>query len=209
MYNPPRFKSKNDEEAFTLMDRFPFATVISTSEGAPLISHLPLTPVKVGTQIELIGHLARANPHWKVLGTSSATAIFHGSHTYITPKWYAENDVPTWNYSVVHAKGRSELIESQDGIIECLQELRTQVERHWPSGWKFFIPNDLAGELSKHIVGFRIKVSEINYKKKLSQNRSPKDRAGILRGLETRTDENSYSVLKEMLSLYRQDGETK
>lgn len=210
MYNPQRFKSVDTNEAFDLMDRNPFATVITVVEGKPFVSHLPLTPKMVGNEIELIGHLARANPHWKSFANSQATVIFHGPHTYITPKWYAENDVPTWNYSTVHVTGKIELIESHDGIVDCLKELTSHVERHWPSGWEFFIPDDLMGDiLPKSIVGFKIKVAEINFKKKLSQNRTTADRAGVLKGLETRGDDNSRSVLSEMKKLYSSTGESK
>lgn len=95
MYNPQKFKIENGQDAFELMDQNPFATVITVVGGNPVISHLPLTPMKSGDQIELIGHLARANPQWKTFVNSEVTVLFQGSHTYITPKWYAENDVPT------------------------------------------------------------------------------------------------------------------
>ncbi len=210
IYNPQRFKSADTNEAFDLMDQNPFATVITVLEGKPFASHLPLTPKMVGNEIELIGHLARANPHWKSFANSQATVIFHGPHTYITPQWYLENDVPTWNYSTAHVTGKIELIESHDGIVECLKELTAHVERHWPSGWEFFIPDDLTGDiLPQSIVGFKIKADEINFKKKLSQNRTAADRAGILKGLETRADDNSRSVLSEMKKLYSSTGESK
>jgi transcriptional regulator len=185
------------------MDQNPFATVITIVEGKPFVSHLPLTPKNLGDKIELIGHLSRANPHWKSFSNFQVTVIFHGPHTYITPKWYAGNDVPTWNYLIAHVTGKVELIESHDGIVECLKELADHIERQWPSGWEFFIPDDLAGDiLSKNIVGFKIKIDEINFKKKLSQNRTAADQAGVLKGLESRGDDNSRSVLAEMKKLY-------
>lgn len=210
MYNPSRFKSENMQEAFELMDQYPFATVVSVSENKPTISHLPLTPKWLNDKIELIGHMARANLHWKILATSPTTVIFHGPHSFITPKWYAENDVPTWNYSTIHTNGRVDLIEDYDGIVECLKYLTNYTEKHWPSGWDLFVPDDLSGDvLSKSIVGFKIAVEQINFKKKLSQNRSPADRVGILNGLESRSDENSHLVRKDMLRLYSKNGEVK
>lgn len=210
MYNPQRFKSDDTTEAFDLMDQNPFATVITVVDGKPFVSHLPLTPKMVGIEIELVGHLARANPHWKSFANSQVTVIFQGPHTYITPKWYAENDVPTWNYSTVHVTGKIELIENFDGIVECLKELTAHVERHWPSGWRFFIPDDLMGDtLPKSIVGFKLKVDEINFKKKLSQNRTAADRAGVLRGLGSRNDDNSRASLADMSKLYYPNGELK
>lgn len=203
MYNPPRFKSENTNDAFQLIERNPFATVISVSDGKPIVSHLPLTPKKVDEDVILIGHFARANPHWKIFANNQATAIFHGPHTYVTPVWYAENDVPTWNYATVHISGSVQLIETYDGIVDCLKELTSHVERHWPSGWDFFIPDDLNGDiLPKNIVGFKIKIESINFKNKMSQNRSAADRTGILKGLASRTDDNSQAVLAEMKKLF-------
>lgn len=210
MYNPQRFKSTDPNEAFDLMDQNPFATVMTVVDDKPFVSHLPLTPKKMGNEIELIGHLARANPHWKSFANSQVTAIFHGAHTYVTPMWYAKNDVPTWNYLAVHVTGQIEMIESYEGIVECLKELTAHVERHWPSGWEFFIPEDLVGEvLPKNIVGFRIKIDEINFKKKLNQSQGPADRAGVLKGLESRSDDNSRAILNEMKKIYSSNGELK
>ena len=102
------------------------------------------------------------------------------------------------------------MIEDYDGIVDCLKELTTHVERHWPSGWDFFIPDDLTGDvLAKSIVGFKITVDSINFKKKLSQNRTPADRAGVLKGLEGRQDDASQRVLADMLRLYSKNGEPK
>lgn len=210
MYNPQRFQSTDTDDAFELMLHNPFATLISVVDGKPFISHLPITPKKIDSSIELIGHLARANPHSKFLAGSEVTVIFHGPHTYITPKWYVEDDVPTWNYATVHVKGSVEMIESNQGIIECLKELTVHVEKFWPSGWNFFVPEDLSGEiLQKSIVGFKIKIGDLNFKKKLSQNRSAADRVGVLKGLESREDDNSRFVLNEMKKLYSSSGELK
>jgi transcriptional regulator len=145
----------------------------------------------------------------KLLAQAPTTVIFHGPHTYVTPKWYAKNNVPTWNYSAVHVTGSVELIEDHAGLLECLKELSSHAERHWPSGWEFFIPDDLADPnvLVRSIVGFKIKVNDINYKKKLHQKSTPVDRAGVLRGLEGRSDNNSHEVLAEMQKMYSTDGE--
>jgi transcriptional regulator len=195
---------KDLDASFRLMDANPFATVISICNSMqPYISHLPLTPRRNGDRIELIGHLARANPHSKVLGNQKVTAIFHGPHAYITPKWYAEDDVPTWNYAAVHALGPVKLIEDYEGILQCLQDLSAHAERHWTSGWKFFVPDDLKEPvLTKSIVGFKIHVETIEHKNKMGQNRSKEDLGGVIRGLEKRDDDGSRGVRQELLALF-------
>lgn len=203
MYTPQKFKIADRDKAFDLMTKYPFATIISVFGDTPTISQLPLTPIRKGDQIQLIGHMAKANPHWKVMSQKKITAIFHGPHTYVTPMWYAENDVPTWNYANVHISGTVDLIEDTDGLIDCLKLLSKHSEKQWPSGWEFFIPDDLAGEiLPRSIVGFKITIEDLNFKMKMSQNRSEKDRSGIMKGLSQRKDEQSHLVLKIMEDLY-------
>ena len=210
MYNPERFKNIDTDAAFNLMFKFPFATVVTANESASFISHLPLTPIYEDGKIILVGHMAKANPHWKLMKDAFITSIFHGHHTYITPMWYAENDVPTWNYSVVHANGTAQLYEKYDDLIDCLKVLTSHVETNWPSGWEFFVPDDLPKEvLEKSIVGFKIKVDELSYKAKLSQNRTDADRSGVLSGLQGRADEQSLGVLQDMKKFYSADGKKK
>jgi transcriptional regulator len=204
VYNPETFKVEDLNEFMEFMSYNIFTTLISISNTEPVVSHVPLVPILVGDQIELIGHIARQNPHAKILGLGDATVIFHGAHTYITPKWYAKNNVPTWNYSVLHARGRVELIEDYRGLVDCLKILVDHSERLWTSGWQFNIPDDLYEEnLSRSILGFKMKITNINFKRKLSQNRSELDRKGIMRGLLQRADENSRKVLDDMNKIYK------
>jgi len=207
MYNPTRYQDSNQDEIFELMDQYPFATVISVGPDGPVVSHLPITPKRVEGKIELIGHLARANLHWQSLEQGKTLVIFQGPHTYVTPMWYKKNNVPTWNYVTLHASGATQLIQDHEGLVDCLKELTNHVERNWHSGWEFYLPEDLGPvQLPKAIVGFRIQVEKFNFKKKLSQNRSEEDRAGVLEGLKLRRDENSRLVFDEMSKLYLADG---
>lgn len=209
-YNPPRFQGKDRSEALDFISANSFATVITVFENNPIISQLPLTLQVNGDDIFLIGHLAKQNPHANVLSKSKATVLFHGAHTYITPVWYAENDVPTWNYSSIQVTGDVDLIEDNEGLIECLKILTDDTEKKYPSGWDFYIPEDLQGPvLTKSILGFKIKVCDISFKQKLSQNRSMIDRKGILDGLAERTDAQSQDVLADMKRLYNDDGSLK
>jgi transcriptional regulator len=200
MYLPKRFENQDWTQSLALMQKYPLATVISQTEQGPYISHLPLVVEANESEISLVGHLARANPHWKVLEKGSVTVVFHGPQAYITPKWYVENDVPTWNYAVVHVKGRCSLIEDPAGIQKCLKDLSDFAEKDNSDPWEFWIPEDLAapGVLEKAIVGFSIQVESLQSKFKLSQNRSETDRAGVIRGLENCEDNASQAIMALM-----------
>jgi transcriptional regulator len=185
----------------TFTSQIQLARLVSVgADQQPFVSHLPLIVEQHGENLMIVGHLARANPHWKLLDSRVATAIFHGPNTYITPKWYAENDVPTWNYAVVHAGGPIALIEDRAGVIRCLEKLTATVEAG-TDRWQFWIPDDLAGGVERHIVGFQMHVESLLSKFKLSQNRSEADRVGVMRGLGTRADDGSRGVLALMKQL--------
>jgi predicted FMN-binding regulatory protein PaiB/8-oxo-dGTP pyrophosphatase MutT (NUDIX family) len=166
----------------------PFATVVSTvstGEEGPTISHLPLIAELEGDSIVLYGHLAKANQHANILHDREVFVIFHGPHSYVSPKWYTKNNVPTWNYAVVHMKGTATTIDGFQETVGCLKKLSNKMELPDPHGWQFWMPDDLASaaELSSAIVAFKIKVSSVEAKFKLSQNRSLDDRVGVIRGL--------------------------
>ncbi len=182
-----------------IMADYPLATIISQTQSGPYISHLPLVVEQKGDELYLLGHLARANSHWKVMNGQSPLVIFHGPNAYITPQWYEQNDAPTWNYVVVHVTGNCTLIENSSDLQMCLEKLTDHVEVG-SNPWKFWIPEDLSGEgkLEKAIVGFSIKIESIQSKFKLSQNRSQQDRQRVIQGLIERGDEMSLKISKLM-----------
>jgi transcriptional regulator len=200
MYLPKRFENSDWARSLSLMQKYPLATVISQTDEGPFVSHLPLVVEVSEDEITLLGHFARANPHWKAICKQPVYVIFNGPQAYITAKWYAENDVPTWNYAVVHLKGSCSLIEDSAGIQKCLKVLSDFAEKGSADPWEFWIPEDLAapGVLEKAIVGFSIRVESIQSKFKLSQNRLEADRAGVIRGLEGRKDDASRAILELM-----------
>ena len=139
MYNPPRFQCHDEEAILNLIHTYPLATVISPTH----ISHLPLIVEKREGRLFLLGHLAKANPHWQNL--QDVRVIFHGPNAYISPRWYAANDVPTWAYAVVHLTGQVRVFEGHEDIVEKLTKLSAQMD----SGWEFWIPSDEQGRLTQ------------------------------------------------------------
>lgn len=205
MYIPKPFKQVDIQPLLDTMKANPFGTVISIHEGFPFLSHLPLLiETRESDKVVLVGHMARPNPQWKHFceGTE-VTTIFHGPHTYITPSWYSDpkNDVPTWNYTVVHAYGTPKIIDDFDGIESILNKSVDEFERLEPSPWKLQLSEDLKRNLVRGIVGFEIEVTRLEGKFKLSQNRTIEDRLGVMQGLSRRTDEMSKKVLDSMATL--------
>ncbi len=193
MYRPKHFVPQDRERVLDLIREFPFATLITKADDGSLtlVDHVPL----ILSEGVLVGHFARANPHVAALRAAGETlAVFHGPHAYVSPRWYREYDVPTWNYAVVHVTGKVRLITDEAGLRGVLGLLVRTFEGATPAGP--LVPEDLAaaGVLERAIVGFEIELGTLEAKMKLSQNREPEDRERVAAQLEMSADSTERAV---------------
>lgn len=200
MYVPSHFAEDDRERLIDLMQRNGFALLISNHEGRPFATHLPLLyrsgPGECG---RLLGHVARANPHWQALAADpTVLAVFQGPHAYVSPTWYAQPGVPTWNYAAVHAYGHARLIEDHDEFRELLRALTAVYEAASPEPWQMEQAGDLPERMMKAIVGFEIEITELQGKYKLSQNRSAADRDNVVRHLSESSDATARATARLM-----------
>jgi transcriptional regulator len=188
LYTPSHFSMHDRAAIARLMHEHSFATLITPAALEPMVSHLPLLLVPGcephGT---LIGHFARANPHWQHAREIQSIAIFHGPHAYISPSWYAEPErmVPTWNYASVHAHGVLEMIDDAIDARGIMDALVHRFEGARPVPWKFEREATETDALMRAIQPFRMRIRRIDVKFKLSQNRSRDDRARVIAALRS------------------------
>lgn len=201
MYRPDHFRVEDVAEMHALMRARPFAALVSAGSAGLYASHLP-TVLKDDAPFGVIEcHLARANPHWKDLAAGGeALMIFQGPEAYITPNWYASKAetgkaVPTWNYAVVHAYGRPEVMQDKEWLRRHVGELTAQQEAHEAAPWAVTdAPESYIDVMLRGIVGFRFAIARLEGKWKMSQNREMKDRAGTAQGLEQRREGDDAEV---------------
>jgi transcriptional regulator len=186
LYTPGHF-SGADADAQALMREWPFATLITTTDGEPHITHLPLLWEAGGANGLLCGHMARANPHWQAFAGGSTIAVFHGPHAYISPSWYQqpEREVPTWNYATVHAHGQPQFIEAAADKLALIDRTTAQFEHANTPPWTRRVEGERLEKMLDAIVAFRIPVARIEAKFKLNQNRTPADRAKVVAQLHS------------------------
>ncbi|CAN5345673.1 FMN-binding negative transcriptional regulator [soil metagenome] len=189
VYVPAHFA--NDERALAVkaIREQNFAILISTgADGEPFVTHCPLVIDDAGSTI--VGHLARANGHWKLWHDQArALAVFPGAHAYISPTWYQSPlSVPTWNYVAVHASGIIRIVESREAREAALEQLIAVHEPSWLPHWQSQA-DDFRGKLLDAIVAFEIDVDRIDAKYKLSQNRPAIDRETVAARLDAQHDD--------------------
>lgn len=199
MYNLPAFQG-DPASGLEIMREYPFATLISGEISDLQISHLPLLLHEEDGHPVLWGHLALRNPQIAGLRRDPrVTALFHGPHAYVTPRWYVSGrDVPTWNYVVTHVTGRVRFVDEPGAMVETLRALSERFEREERSPWMFELPEDLrdAGLLARAIAAFVVVPEKIETKLKLGQSRPRGDREAVLAGLEARTDAMSHDLAR-------------
>jgi transcriptional regulator len=189
MYVPTLFAEDRPEEIQAIMRSCSLPVLISLlkEDGVARMTatHLPLTLV----DDRLVGHIARANKQWKLLDAAvESFAIFSGVDGYVSPSYYATKQetgrvVPTWNYEAVHVYGRLEVIEDPARVLEIVTNLTNRFEGARKAPWKVSdAPDDYVAMQLKAIVGVVLHITQTIGVRKLSQNKTAADRAGVIAG---------------------------
>jgi transcriptional regulator len=190
MYLPPHFEQHDPAALHALMREHPLATLVSRSEDGLTADHVPLEfDATAGACGTLFGHVARANPLWRVSAGAPVLAVFSGAQAYVSPSWYASKAathkvVPTWNYTVVHAHGVLDIVEDAPWLRALVGRLSDHFEAPRPAPWSVNdAPVDYVQQMLRAIVGIRIPLTRLVGKWKVSQNRSEADRQGVAEGM--------------------------
>jgi len=202
MYLPGHFEETRIDTLHQLIRARPLATIVTLGSAGLNANHIPFElsaePAPLGT---LRGHVARANPLWRDFSENiDALIIFHGPQAYVSPSWYPTKQatgevVPTYNYIVVHAYGRLEIIDDPRWLGGLVTRLTERFEAARAEPWHVtdapdgFIENQLRG-----IVGIEIVISKLLGKWKASQNRPVVDREGVVKGLSGSNDADSLAL---------------
>jgi transcriptional regulator len=200
MYIPPAFQGPEPAALLDFIEAHGFGLVISGLDAEICATHLPLLVRRdVGRHGQLVGHMARANPHWRQMAGQTVLAVFTGPHAYISPSWYeAENVVPTWNYVAVHAQGTCQLVEDEQSVARILTDYVNTFERSLPEPWTIDPGSDFFPRLAQQIVAFEIDIERLEGKWKLSQNHSAERREKVARQLAHSDDAAAREIAKLM-----------
>ncbi|WP_182069222.1 FMN-binding negative transcriptional regulator [Bacillus haynesii] len=202
MYIPKYFKVENVDEILGFVQKNSFGTIVTTEQGKPIATHLPLGFNKKDDDCYITGHVAYGNPQWRTFETcQDVLVMFQGPHAYISSSWYGHEEVPTWNYQAVHIYGQASILE-RDELIEELTVMMEKYEKHRenPILWDNLSPKLLENQL-KAIVGFKIRVENIQAAYKLSQNRKDTDYMNIIDQLQNEGDPNSEQLAAVMKNI--------
>jgi transcriptional regulator len=189
MYLPKHFKEERLEILLPIVQAHPLGLLVTIEEGVSEVNHLPFF-YKEGV---LEAHIPKVNPLYDFLknaGNVDVLVVFQGPQSYITPSWYPTKKesgkvVPTWNYSVVHVRGKISLKEDKTWIRTHVENVTNWHEPQRGSQWQVSdAPRDYTDAMISVLCGLEITIESMVGKLKLSQNRQEEDRLAVLDQLE-------------------------
>ena len=201
MYIPPAFRDDDKESLHATIRAARLANFVTATADGPFATPLPLyLDDSEGTHGVIYGHLAKANPQWRLPVLGHGLAIFMGPDAYVTPAWYPTKQetgkvVPTWNYVAVHAYGPVEFFEDPDRLLDVVRRLTDLHEGGRAAPWSVSdAPPEFIQAQLRGIVGLRMPIARLEGKRKMSQNRNAADRAGVVAGLASSERESDHAV---------------
>jgi transcriptional regulator len=185
MYSPPYNRMEDRTELVQFLRANNFPLIVTRGLQA---SHLPATVHETGRQLVLDMHMARPNRQWQAFDGTEVLVVFTGPHAYISPRWYEDKErVPTWNYTAVHLYGMPEIIEGHGEKHAGMRNLVAAMDPQWLPQFDA-LSREYVEKMLGGIVNFRIPITRIETRWKLSQNRGRREMELIAEQLRKQGD---------------------
>ena len=209
MYVPAHFAA-TAAAVDELLAKHGAADLITLTDDGLLATMLPFAyEPSAGEHGALYGHVARNNDQWRKPARGESLAIVRGPDAYVSPSWYAAKAehgrvVPTWNYLTAHVYGQL-LVHDDPGWVEDIVRRLTakhEAARLAAPGQRMPWSVDdaprrfIEGPL-RAIVGLELRITRIEAKAKLSQNRPATDVPDIVDGLSARGDDPMAAAVQD------------
>ncbi|MBT8142067.1 MAG: FMN-binding negative transcriptional regulator [Gammaproteobacteria bacterium] len=193
---PPKYHLETDEEKiFHVIERFPLAILISSSNDEIQTTQIPLV-LDRGSKT-LLGHIDKNNPHGKLLDNRKVSLVFNGPNAYISPTTYAVSELPTWNYISVHASGTVTTIHDFDKVSDSIIAMAEFLETE-DSNYQLAKGDEKLKALVPYVTGFEIEIDEMIGRYKLSQDKSAQD-TGLARQHLINANKHDHTALLDYL----------
>lgn len=187
------------------IESHPLALLIHHHEGTFYATHLPMILMDDSDgRRSLAGHLPLNNPQALLVRKRlHAMAVFATPSAYVSGTWYELPGVSTMNYEAVHIQGIvSET--SYERLVQILHAMNQRLEYLYNPEQPLRLHELSANYLEsqyKNLLGFELRIEKVETTRKLSQNKSEKDRASIISYLKKRGRPEDIVVSEAMNNL--------
>lgn len=174
MRHTPHYLLLDRDEIRRLIRENPWATIVSNTASGLVASHYPVLldeAASTGDDIVLLSHVGRPDEQLHELGQHEVLVIIQGAHGYISPSWYDEGDIiPTWNHVTAHLYGTPELLDDVENL-RVLGDLTDHFERAVVNPRGLHLDPQYSARVARGTVGLRLRVTRVDARAKLSQNK--------------------------------------
>ena len=204
MYVPDKFAETDRSVLVDFIRAHGWGYLVGVDAGVPFATHLPFMVDGAPGEEKLVAHMARANDHWQSFADQAEQVeqlvVFPGPHSYVSPRWYvSKKAVPTWNYTAVHVYGVPRVIDDPNAVYASQKALVDCFEAGADAAWRMEeVDAGFIEGMLRAIVSFEIPIERMEGKFKLSQNRKPEDRAGVIDALAHSPSEGSRKIASLM-----------
>ncbi|MGO4303640.1 FMN-binding negative transcriptional regulator [Cupriavidus sp. RAF12] len=207
MYAPSFFQETRVDEIHRVITGHPLGALVTHGPNGLDATHLPFEfEAAAGPHGMLLAHVARGNPVWKSCQDGQdVMVIFQGAEAYVSPNWYpskheTHQQVPTWNYQVVHVHGRIRIRDDKDAVRQIVTRLtRTHEARATADGSRPWSLNDAPeayiDKMLGAIVGIEVEIDRIVAVSKANQNKDERDRHGARDAMRERGRNDMADVI--------------
>ena len=194
MYSPSYNRVEDRAELLEFMRANSFVVLVTGTGGTLHASHLPVTIEDSAAGLKIDMHMARNNPQWREFFDEEVLVVFSGPHAYVSPRWYEQKPrVPTWNYAAVHVYGIPRILAERTVKHASQRRLVEMMDPQWLPQFDA-LPGDYVSMMLEGIVNFEIKVTRIETRWKLSQNRGRREQELIAAALEKSADSGERAL---------------
>ncbi|MEN9508654.1 MAG: hypothetical protein RLZZ621_1217 [Gemmatimonadota bacterium] len=207
MYIPGHFAETRLPELHRVITEHPLGALVHQGPQGLDANHIPfLLDADRGEHGTLLAHVARNNAMWEEVTDGAAVlVIFRAANAYVSPNWYpskpeTHRHVPTWNYQAVHVHGTLHIRHDEPFLRGVVARLTRDHERQseQPRPWKMTdAPRDYMQQMLQNIVGLELRITRLEGKWKLGQNREARDREGAAAGLAQRGELLTAEAMRE------------
>lgn len=194
------FNQVSEKDVIDFIRQHNFGCLVTHHQDEWHASHLMFMISGENNSISIVSHLAKDNPQRQhVEQGAEGTVTFTGAHTYISPKNYSTPvSVPTWNYMAVYAYGKCELLPDESKM-ELLSKLVAYHEKAYFEGAFKKLPDSYMERMLPQLTAFRFRISRIEHRFKLSQEKPEADRQRIMDQLNSTGNTNDAEIAAAML----------
>lgn len=191
MFVPPIYRVTDPAELHQIIRQHPMAMLVSNGPTTPYTTLLPIShppgAEDPGTfaGFSLLGHLNRANPHWRALaGGTPASLVFSGPSGYVTPALYdTQVAAPTWNFVTAELTGEVVPLPEGEETLAVVRRTAELFEQRFGRGWESGGSVDYFRSIIGGVGAFRFDVTSGQAMFKLSQEKKPAIRARVAKSM--------------------------